>query len=65
MKANTHQGSAQIIPFPGRFRDGNRENREFSNFSDAKSTTQICAEALDGNWYHNDAIKDAAKPLNS
>ena len=65
MKADTYQKTAQIIPFSSRIRDKNGKIVDSSRFATHEISTSVCAEALDGNWYHAEAIRDAKPPLNS
>lgn len=54
MTTNSHQTSAQIIPFPkgGRASVG-------TSFNTRTVETAPVTEAVSGSWYHDEAIREA------
>jgi hypothetical protein len=63
MTANSHRGSAKIIPFPSGDRAGfgARLTQTAPIAADDFAATRVAKATSAGAWYHEEAIRDAVR----
>jgi Protein of unknown function (DUF2735) len=54
----THQQSAIILQFPIKGRSSVQNFRDMSKSAEDQRWSKVCAAALDGCWYHDEAVRE-------
>ncbi len=59
METHSHQPTAVILQFPVKGRATARTFPDAQRTVEDQRWSKICAAALDGCWYHDEAVRDA------